>query len=215
MSVSRVDPGGGGDEGPVGGADRSERRGSNVRGRRRREQLLLAVADYILEEGVVDFSLRRAAAAAGTTHRMLTYHFGSAAELIREALSVLRTRRVERAVTADPLSESTQLRDSWRALMGDEASARVLLQGIGLALAEPERYGAIGRDSVEVYLPPIEASLPAQWTAGQRQRAATLILAVIRGLMLDGFATGEAERVDAALTLFEELLVDAGWLGRR
>lgn len=191
-------------------------RGANERGRRRREQLLQAVADHILEEGVVDFSLRRAAAAAGTTHRMLRYHFGSTSELIREALSVLRMRRVERTVTADPASRaSTDLRETWQALMRDEATARVLLQGIGLALAEPERYGPIGSDSVQEYLPPIEASLPPQWSPTRRNRAATLILAVVRGLMLDGFATSDRTRVDDALGLFEALIVDAEWLERR
>lgn len=211
MLVSQVDPRPPESRHPP----RSGQRGPNERGRRRREQLLEAVADHILTHGVVGFSLRSAAAAAGTTHRMLRYHFGSAPELIREALSLLRARRVERAV--DPREAESGLSDltaGWQMLMRDEASARVLLEGIGLALAQPDQFGAIGLDSVREYLPPIEASLPQEWSQARRRRAATLVLGVIRGLMLDAFSTGEQARVQEALESFEELILAAGWIQR-
>lgn len=45
------------------------------RGEARREDLLDRVTDDLAAHGLVDFSLRRAARAAGTTHKVLLYHF--------------------------------------------------------------------------------------------------------------------------------------------
>lgn len=47
----------------------------SARGEARREQLLEAVTEDLARNGLVDFSLRRAAKAAGTTHKILLYHF--------------------------------------------------------------------------------------------------------------------------------------------
>ena len=40
-------------------------------------RLLAAAMEYVAEHGVGDLSLRAIAAAIGTSHRMLIYHFGS------------------------------------------------------------------------------------------------------------------------------------------
>ena len=58
---------------------RSRRRESSAA----REQLLAAVVGYVATHGFSDLSLREVAAAIGTSHRMLIYHFGS-----REGLAV-------------------------------------------------------------------------------------------------------------------------------
>lgn len=163
----------------------------------------------------MDFSLRRAAATAGTTHRILLYHFGSAPELIQEALAVIRAGRVETARDSGRTSGTERggpMLVAWNALMADQVRARVLLEGNGLALAKPESYGKIGVDSIEQYLPAIETMLPATWPSARRVEVATLILAVIHGLMLDAFATGDSTRVESALALFEQLAIDESWL---
>jgi AcrR family transcriptional regulator len=41
------------------------------------ETLLAAAVDRALHGGIADLSLRQTAAAIGTSHRMLIYHFGS------------------------------------------------------------------------------------------------------------------------------------------
>ena len=57
-----------------------------------RERLLAAVLGYVTEHGFSDLSLREVAAAIGTSHRMLIYHFGS-----REGLLVAVVQAVEAA----------------------------------------------------------------------------------------------------------------------
>src|SRR5947207_15367346 len=57
-----------------------------------RDRLLAATVDYVLTNGLGNLSLRELAAAIGTSHRMLIYHFGS-----KEGLLVAVIRRVEAA----------------------------------------------------------------------------------------------------------------------
>ena len=57
-----------------------------------RDQLLAAAVDYVLAHGFSNLSLRELAAAIGTSHRMLIYHFGS-----KEGLLVALIRSVEAA----------------------------------------------------------------------------------------------------------------------
>src|SRR5579884_153975 len=57
-----------------------------------RERLLAAAIDYVASHGITDVSLRELAAAIGTSHRMLIYHFGS-----KEGLLVAIVQRVEEA----------------------------------------------------------------------------------------------------------------------
>jgi len=50
---------------------------SAMRTSQAREHLLAAAVDHALSDGIADPSLRQLAAAIGTSHRMLLYHFGS------------------------------------------------------------------------------------------------------------------------------------------
>ena len=45
-----------------------------------RRQLLEHAVGYLTDHGIGDISLRELAAALGTSHRMLIYHFGSISE---------------------------------------------------------------------------------------------------------------------------------------
>ena len=53
-----------------------------------RETLLPLLAAYVLENGLADVSLRPLAKAAGTSDRMLLYHFGSKEELVAALLEL-------------------------------------------------------------------------------------------------------------------------------
>src|SRR3954468_6737535 len=95
----------------TGAEDRAGYRRSarSARGLARREQLLERVVDDLAENGLADFSLRRAARAAGTTHKVLLYYFDGAEELLAEAMRRLRARRIDNVLSiagvADTLAE--------------------------------------------------------------------------------------------------------------
>src|ERR1700730_18018068 len=57
-----------------------------------RDRLLAAAVEQAMRSGIADLSLRELAAAIGTSHRMLLYHFGS-----REGLLAAVTLAVEEA----------------------------------------------------------------------------------------------------------------------
>ncbi|HTA04061.1 MAG TPA: helix-turn-helix domain-containing protein, partial [Streptosporangiaceae bacterium] len=60
-----------------------------------RDRLLAAAVAIATQGGIADLSLRELAAAIGTSHRMLLYHFGS-----REGLLAAVTLAVEEAERA-------------------------------------------------------------------------------------------------------------------
>src|SRR5256885_11785917 len=69
------------------------------RGEARRRELLDRVSDDLAVNGLVDFSLRRAARAAGTTHKVLLYYFDGVDDLLRQAMLQLRERCIGNALT--------------------------------------------------------------------------------------------------------------------
>ena len=71
-----------------------------------REKLLTATVDHVAETGLRDFSLRSAAAAIGTSHRMLIHHFGSKAGL--ESAIVERATELLTIPLVDPESDHPQ-----------------------------------------------------------------------------------------------------------
>src|SRR6516225_4595587 len=87
------------DDGSTGRAGYRRSAGS-PRGEARRRELLDRVSDDLAVNGLVDFSLRRAARAAGTTHKVLLYYFDGADDLLRQAILRLRDRRIERGLAA-------------------------------------------------------------------------------------------------------------------
>jgi len=79
-----------------------------------RDRLLAAAVRQALRGGIADLSLRELAAAIGTSHRMLIYHFGS-----REGLLTAVTRQVEerqRAALLDSVLTIDDARATWRRL---------------------------------------------------------------------------------------------------
>jgi len=168
------------------------------------------VADHLLREGLHGFTLRRAAEAAGTTHKVLLDKFGSATALIAEALALVREQRAEvslqeagDALQADDLLAA--LRSMWRYLTAAEAEARLLFQGLGWALTDPAT-AETGRQIVEQYLEPVRAALPRSWRPARRDALATLVVSTTRGLLIDRLVTGDARRTDRSFDLFVEAL---------
>src|SRR6266704_1432210 len=89
-------PGGDGAPGRAG----YRRSAGSPRGEARRRELLDRVTDDLAINGLVDFSLRRAARAAGTTHKVLLYYFDGADDLLKQAILQLRDRRIDNTLAA-------------------------------------------------------------------------------------------------------------------
>jgi AcrR family transcriptional regulator len=139
------------------------RSAGSARGEARRRELLDRVTNDLAINGLVDFSLRRAARAAGTTHKVLLYYFDGADDLLVQAILQLRDRRIGNAMAAtrgpEPQTLAARIRAVWPALVGEES--RVLDQAIGLMMYDPARYAELGRGASQQYLPSLLSLRPA------------------------------------------------------
>jgi DNA-binding transcriptional regulator YbjK len=170
------------------------------RGEARRRELLDRVTEDLSVNGLVDFSLRRAARAAGATHKVLLYYFDGADDLLTQAIIALRARRIDKALAAAtdgpvrrPLAD--WVRAVWPVLVGEEA--RVLDQAIGLAMYDSDRYAELGRGASQQYLPTLLSVCPPEWTDRRKLEVAEMILAVLRGFLVDSRTSGDAAGIAA------------------
>jgi len=170
------------------------------RGEARRRELLDRVSDDLAVNGLVDFSLRRAARAAGTTHKVLLYHFDGAEDLLAQAIFQLRERRIGNALAAIAAGPGDQtlaqrVRAVWPALLGEES--RVLDQAIGLMMYDPVRYAELGRGASQQYLPTVLSICPPEWTDQRKLEVAEMILASLRGFLIDWLTSGSTTGVES------------------
>jgi AcrR family transcriptional regulator len=168
-----------------------------------RDRLLAAAVRHALEAGIADLSLRQLAAAIGTSHRMLIYHFGS-----REGLLVAVTQAVEEQQRAAMLQAGVTPQDarrSWARLSDPRLwpQERLFFELYAYALrGRPGTEGFLD-GIVESWVAPLAAAL-VQAGAGERpaRADARLGVAVVRGLLLDLLATGDRAGVDEAYERF-------------
>jgi AcrR family transcriptional regulator len=166
------------------------------RGEARRRVLLDQVTDDIATNGLVEFSLRRAARAAGTTHKVLLYHFDGVDDLLTQAVRELRERRIARGLDAVAALESQQslsarVRAMWPVLVGEDAWVHD--QAIGLMMFDPQRYGELGKGATERYLEVLLSLCPGDWSARRKLGVSEMILGTLRGFLINRLASESGE----------------------
>jgi AcrR family transcriptional regulator len=177
----------------------------------RRARTLAAVTDYVLEHGLAESSLRPLASALGTSTRMLLYDFSSKEDLIMAVLAEVRRR--ESALLAEHLettdaSAADLLRTIWNWLASPERAPflRLFFEVYVQAMSHPDAYSARGRATVTEWLDQFGTA----FTDSRRDEAdpaiATLVIAVLRGLVLDRLSTGDEARTDQALECFAQVI---------
>lgn len=170
----------------------------------RKQELLEAAYQYVLGNGLADMSLRPLAREIGSSPRVLLFLFGSKDGLLRALLARAREEEL-RYVAA--LGDSrgglaATGRDVWAWLADPSHRALLALWVEGYArslLGEPGPWADFGRDTVQDWLD-LLAQRQAPGSHGPEAEAErTLLLAVLRGAMLDLLATGDSERVTQAV----------------
>jgi AcrR family transcriptional regulator len=176
-----------------------------------RARLLDAVVGYAKSHGISDLSLRELAAAVGTSHRMLIYHFGSKEGLLAAVVQAVEAEQREflAALAADPAVGPVEaMRAMWRRIADPSLwpGERLFFEIYGQALQ--------GRPGTEGFLDRITedwVELAAEYSVrlgAPRETAradARLSVAVGRGLLLDLVATGDRAQADRAFERFIEL----------
>ena len=162
-----------------------------------RQRLLDACTDHALEHGLPD-RLGPLAAAAGTSNRMLIYHFGTRDGLLREILGQARRRQVEaftellRVRPEEPYAVT--LRNAWSAMTGPDGRRYLRMFGRLHDTAGEPLWPGFRRTATTDWLAPLEEGMRSLG----RPELATVVLAVIRGLLMDLDATGDTARTDQA-----------------
>ena len=184
-----------------------------TRHQHRRGELLAACWDYVERRGLAGLSLRPLAEDVGVSAATLLHHFGSKEQLAVE-LSRFAHLKASQRVTAFLERERGRAQDPFGAfeaevrhqLRDDANGVRSFFEIYGLALQDPALYREF-LDGFVNWLPVIEAALRAEGCPKQRVAGtATLILAASRGLSMDFLATGDADRLDAALASLRALI---------
>ncbi|GAA5191395.1 TetR/AcrR family transcriptional regulator [Rugosimonospora acidiphila] len=173
-----------------------------------RDQLLAATIDHVAQHGLADTSLRSLAAAIGTSHRMLIYHFGSKEGLLVEVVRAVEARQRE---TLDALraNEADSLADVMRLLWRDVSDPsrwpheRLFFEMYGRALQGRPGTEPLLEGVVEPWLDKAAQVGARHGLDPQTTRArARLGVATVRGLLLDLLATGDRAGVDRAMEEF-------------
>jgi AcrR family transcriptional regulator len=181
-----------------------------------RERLLAAAMEHVAAEGVGSLSLRGLAAALGTSHRMLIYHFGSREGLLIEVIRAVEDQ--QRAALADmPLDPEASPADSMRAMWRGVAdpslwpNERLFFEVYVQALQGSPHARPLLDGIVDSWVDPLAAIAVARGQPEAEARAeARLGVAVVRGLLLDLLATGDRAGVDAAMERFIAAFADRG-----
>jgi AcrR family transcriptional regulator len=166
-----------------------------------RERLLEACTDYALEHGLPD-RLGPFATATGTSPRMLLYHFGTRDGLLLEVLRRARQRQVAaftELLRVRPGEDYTStLARAWSGMSGPEGTPYLRIFSRLHDTAGGPLWPGFRRVATTDWLAPLEDGMR---TLG-RPELATVVLAVIRGLLMDLDATGDAARTDRAFRDF-------------
>ena len=157
-----------------------------------------------MQGGIADLSLRELAAAIGTSHRMLLYHFGS-----REGLLAAVTIAVEEAERATLREVGAVSADDARRFWAHYSDPglwpqeRLFFELYAHALrGRPGTEGFL-EHVVTGWLEPLTAAIVQGGTDPRTAPAAArLSMAVTRGLLLDLLATRDIKAVTAAFELF-------------
>jgi AcrR family transcriptional regulator len=166
-----------------------------------RTALLDALSAHVLEHGLNTASLRPLAAAAGTSDRMLIYHFGSKDGLIAALLRHLADRMqggLTAALPPGPFGSEAELLRAVVALMRSppfQPYVRLWFDIVSAAAQGQAAHRAAGQEILELYCGWIVARHPGGPAAAPR------LLAVVEGILVMD-ALGQGGLADAAIAGF-------------
>lgn len=167
------------------------------------------ITEHIIERGLSEAALRQLAPIAGTSHRMLVYYFGSRDGLLGAVLHELRGAE-SREIIGQASSRSDALERLWTYYTAPE---RQLEMRIFFYLAGQAAHDGSGHSD-------FTDAIVATWTdelrqvceregmdPGSAQAEARLLIASVRGLLLDRLLTGDENGTDVA---FQRLFTTSG-----
>jgi AcrR family transcriptional regulator len=184
-----------------------------------RRQLLQAAVEHFAVHGVADRSLRGIAAALGTSHRMLIYHFGSREGLLAEVVAAVETgqRETLASLVAEPGAAPSEIVATfWTTVT---AAARrygpLFFELSAHAMQGQPHAERLRQILVDPWLEPLaDVFERAGIDRSEARVRARLGLGVARGLLHDALVTGDTAGADAAMTAFAEMALPKNTLDK-
>jgi AcrR family transcriptional regulator len=173
----------------------------------RRTDLLDRIVDYVAENGLSELQLRPLAKAVGSSPRVLLYYFSSKEELVVEVLAAVGER--QRALfstlprSAETYGDTTLA--AWKIMSSPKNLSlfRLFYEVYGLALQDSARFPGFLDRVVSVWLDYLsQSALRDGYTKADARAIATVMLAGIRGFLLDLCTTRERKRLDRAIEIW-------------
>ncbi|MCZ8182410.1 MAG: TetR/AcrR family transcriptional regulator [Beijerinckiaceae bacterium] len=169
--------------------------------RNTRNVMLEAMARHALEHGLSAASLRPLAKAAGTSDRMLIYHFGSKDRLVDELLHFLASDLAAKLDGSLPPNRALSVHDCVTEIIGllrskpFHAYTRIWLDIVAKASCGDGSHRRVGGGIIDGYTDWLEKRLPAD--TPDMAGTVALVLTVIEGTMVMD-AIGRSLLADAA-----------------
>ncbi|HEY3558831.1 MAG TPA: TetR/AcrR family transcriptional regulator [Kribbella sp.] len=162
----------------------------------RRDELLDAVVGYAVEHGFAELTWRPLATALGVTPTTLVHRFGSKEQMIQAVQQRLRERIITETAPSDGVDLPAYVRRVWERVADPDRAGefRLFFAVYGQALQAPETFAD--------FLGHVVADPLAAFAADSDEGTATLVLATLRGLVLDLLTTGDRDRVGVAADAF-------------
>jgi AcrR family transcriptional regulator len=186
-----------------------------VGGSARRHELLEAAYGYVLERGLADLSLRPLATAIGSSPRVLLFLFGSKDGLVRALLARARADeldvldRVRQAGSAGGPRAAADAIWAWLAAPEHRGLLTLWLEGYARALVESDGvWEGFAARTVRDWL-----GLLDEVTTATDDVDRTLLLAVLRGCLLDLLASGDVARTSAAVDRYLRMIDECAVAG--
>jgi len=159
-------------------------------------ELLNGALDFIERNGVAQFSLAAIAEHLGTSSRMLIYHLGTRDQILGRALTERRIRTRELLIEPPPTDFADAVTRIFRHYTEHRWEMELFFFVSTRAFEEPDAYSEFSRTAAEVWLSMLaEAGERGGLNPDAALRAATIGLALVRGLLLDLSLSGAIERV--------------------
>lgn len=174
-------------------------------------ELRRAIVEYLTQNGLADLSLRPLAKAVGSSPRVLLYYFGSKENMVIEVLAEVRREQLSSLgqIDGDTFAEVCTL--VWKKMSAPDSEPyfRLFFEAYGMALRRPRLYRAFLHSTVGEWLRLIADPLCKEGVQPEKARAiATVLIAGLRGFMLDYCNTRDRKRIDHAVRLWAATLDD-------
>jgi AcrR family transcriptional regulator len=172
---------------------------------KRPKELCDAIVQYLCKHGLADLSLRPLAKAVGSSPRVLLYYFGSKEKMVVQVLAEIRRRQRAMFERIQAKTYQEACRAIWKQLSAPESLAmfRLYFEAYGIAMRQPKVYEEFLRSTVDDWVKFMAVELQREGYRRAHARAfATVVLAGLRGFLLDYCASSDRARVNRAVELW-------------